>query len=316
MVEHPGFVFGLWVRWAESGRVDQPFRGATEAELAALERRVGFQLPADLRKWLALVSGVSTAAGCFLGASLEPIHLSIADAWFQNPEFRCRGWLPIGDDGCGNFYVLDLSDRGAIGAPVYFVDAGTDWRSQTYVMASSIWPFLHGTLRRDSEGEGDFSVRWPFDRTTTLDFDAALNQHAYPVRLAWERARELAEPVPRRERLVARGCGMGLRVSHAERAELREQALARWEHDTGSPSCERSEVVLHRTPLDWSSGWQSPGELRDELMCVATDLVPVLSRGWELFRCDVGDRIPQPEEVRAYASRMVRLRLSFTESLR
>lgn len=73
-------------------------------------------------------------------------YLDIASHYRLHPHWLERGWIPIAGDGCGSYYVLDLTARTRSGHPVLFLD----WEDSSvlgcgtpsYVVASGLWPFL------------------------------------------------------------------------------------------------------------------------------------------------------------------------------
>jgi hypothetical protein len=87
------------------------------------------------------------------------------------PEFRDLGWLPLGTDGCGCYYVLATRSVDLPLRPVYFIDPYQDggYGMPTYAVASGLWPFLRFLF------QSELSDRtWPFDRAVVLAADPAL----------------------------------------------------------------------------------------------------------------------------------------------
>jgi hypothetical protein len=84
---------------------------ATPSQVEALQQQLGQPLPAELRAVLGFCSGIK---GC-----LDAIDFTGASLAFGAEEIFPRG-LPIAADGCGNFWVLDLTPQTTQAAPVFF----------------------------------------------------------------------------------------------------------------------------------------------------------------------------------------------------
>lgn len=95
----------------------RPGTPADEAAVAVFERALGFQLPAEYRRYLLEVGGGALEANVLrsdervgvqalleLGSSLEARRRTYA-------ERVPHGFLPIADDGCGNLLLLALGGR-------------------------------------------------------------------------------------------------------------------------------------------------------------------------------------------------------------
>jgi hypothetical protein len=80
-------------------------------EIDSLQTHVGQPLPEELRMILSFCSGID---GC-----LDGIDFTGASMAFEHKEVFPNG-LPIARDGCGNFWVLDLTPHTAKAAPVFF----------------------------------------------------------------------------------------------------------------------------------------------------------------------------------------------------
>jgi hypothetical protein len=84
------------------------------------------------------------------------------------PSWAARGWLPVGDDGCGNYYVV-LPE----GCVVFVDSATTD--SPAYVVASKLERFI-GAMR------GGISF---FDEEALLEHDPDLARTSTLAALPW-----------------------------------------------------------------------------------------------------------------------------------
>jgi hypothetical protein len=153
-----------------------PPEGATRDQLDALERRIGFPVPASLRSWLSVCNGYIAGPGGLFGARPDDPFLDIAARFNGEVEFlrerRTKRWLPIAGDGCGNDYVLDVAASAGVAGAVYFVDSHDDPVRLAYAVGSSIPRFLTFLLE-DELGE----KRWPFD----ADYFLAHDPHATSI---------------------------------------------------------------------------------------------------------------------------------------
>jgi hypothetical protein len=148
------------------------------------QKRVYEALPASVQNWLALCDGVEVDERLHgLGAILET--LEIFDEWKE------KGWTPIGDDCCGNYYVcIPCELNGETRFPVVFLDAECD--DEGYIVASDPAIFyveqLKETLRclaAITAGEDDFEGdSWIFDEEKRLAED--LEIAAFGIWLPWD----------------------------------------------------------------------------------------------------------------------------------
>jgi cell wall assembly regulator SMI1 len=164
-------------------RVERPpspraVSGASDEQLAGLRRTLGFELPAELNRWLRVCNGVIAGPGGLYGADPPEDFLDIDGP--LRPGWRENRWIPVAGDGTGNQYVLDASRRHFDGDAVYFVDVMEDPDALSYVVASSLERFLRFLLLADL---GD--RRWPFDETHVSAVDPALPAVDPPNLLPW-----------------------------------------------------------------------------------------------------------------------------------
>lgn len=80
-------------------------------KISCLESRIGVPLPKDLCELIGFCSGIE--------GFLEQIDFSGENLSFEMSEIFPHG-LPIASDGCGNFWVLDITSETKSTAPVFF----------------------------------------------------------------------------------------------------------------------------------------------------------------------------------------------------
>ena len=138
--------------------------GATEDEIEAFVRRTGVSIPSDVKEWLAYTNGPLIGPGGVYGLDEYEHTYSFLQ------EFRELRWLPLGTDGCGDYYVLALESGDHPLQPVYFIDpipCGYD--SPAYAVASGFWQFLWFLFKRELGDD-----RWPFNSAFVLEHDPEL----------------------------------------------------------------------------------------------------------------------------------------------
>jgi hypothetical protein len=139
--------------------------GLCDADIEGFFQRIGMTVSSELRDWLRYTNGPCIGPGGLFGTRPHREHLDMGRALLRIPEFRANGWLPLGTDDCGGYYVL-TTGSGA----VFFVDPhGAGYGAPTYAVASGLWPFLRFLFRREL-GER----RWPFDPAEVLAHDPSL----------------------------------------------------------------------------------------------------------------------------------------------
>jgi hypothetical protein len=138
--------------------------GASDSEIDGFARKTGLTIPPEVREWLRFTDGPRIGPGGVFGLrDFEEVYGFLS-------EFRDRGWLPLGTDGCGDYYVLALDSEDRPLQPVYFIDPYVDGYSvPTYAVASSFWRFLWFLFNEELEERG-----WPFDPEFVLRHDATL----------------------------------------------------------------------------------------------------------------------------------------------
>ena len=179
----------------ERGRDRGPIRqvGASSGEIDDFERRVGLDLPDDLRDWLGFRNGTYLGEGGTWGVRPGIVHLDIESAldalrgqveWGIEQLRHSRAshdhlmsLLPVASDGCGSSYVIDVDGTCGIPGAVLFLDHETfakDWPD--YVVASGMWHFVRFMLERDRDIDLEtFDHPWPFDEAWVLRRDPKLS---------------------------------------------------------------------------------------------------------------------------------------------
>jgi len=139
-------------------------RGATDAQIEAFVRLQQVTIPPEVRNWPGFTNGPRIGPGGIFGLK------DFENVYGFMPEFKEQLWLPLGTDGCGDYYVLALDSEDRPLRPVYFIDpydSGCD--TPTYAIASGFWPFLRFLFRRELGERG-----WPFDAAFVLTSDPEL----------------------------------------------------------------------------------------------------------------------------------------------
>jgi len=142
-----------------------PFSGASAEQIAAFEQGTGLAMPRELSEWLFLCNGTRAGEGGLFGVDSCEAHLSIGWMLELYPEWKKRGWFPVGSDGCGNYYVM-CRDSVADSWPISFIDTGVNPESLAYAVGSSVGHFLLFILEEQHE-----QMNWPFDKDFVLDRD-------------------------------------------------------------------------------------------------------------------------------------------------
>lgn len=156
--------------------------GLSDAEIDGFTQRTGLPIPPELREWLHFTNGPCIGPGGLYG--IRPRELRDMEGVFEFlPEFKVNRWLPLGTDGCGNYYVLALASESTRIRPVYFIDASQEkgYKTPTYAVASELWLFLRFLFRLEL---GDRA--WPFDAKKVLVCDPDLAQ-VKGAPLPWEK---------------------------------------------------------------------------------------------------------------------------------
>lgn len=163
---------------ALDGKIVPP--GATESDFERFRVDTGLRLPAELEDWLSVSNGpfIGQAGYLGVGRGLEGGTMEKTLSVFQ--EFVRNQWFPICSDGCGNYYVFDVSDTFAPFRPVLFIDCFEAFDKPSFTASSNFWLFVtlylekDITLRHVTDDEEIMSYWWPFHEKETLDTDPEL----------------------------------------------------------------------------------------------------------------------------------------------
>jgi cell wall assembly regulator SMI1 len=151
--------------------------GASDRDFAKFAKRTGIKLPADIRAWLAITNGASGYFGVQSQSGCD-----IEEMWEHFPSWKSQGWIPIGRDSNGNYFVRPTleSPQSTI---VHFVDAD-DIDALAYAVASDTLRFALFTLEEEEALNNDLDYGWPFNETFVRSKDPQLI--ALGKRLPWK----------------------------------------------------------------------------------------------------------------------------------
>lgn len=162
---------------------DQYPKGVTEEDLVAFRSRTGVDLPEDVKAWLRITNG----APGFFGIGWAQRGCNMEDLWQLWPEMRAKGWIPIGSDEFGNFFVRVVPEPGGRGG-VFHVEA-TSMDRLVYVAASDA---LHYALFHLEHLEA-YRLRrtsgWPQDKEHVLSQDPEM-AHVEGAPFYWDLMRD------------------------------------------------------------------------------------------------------------------------------
>lgn len=125
-----------------------PLEQATDEELQAFTEWTGIELPDDVLAWLKIANGLFIGGQALLGIrTIRGRNLFDIDRVLKlHPSWKDKGWLPIGDDGFGDYYVIPLKGDYGPGFPVVFFDHEVDMDSAQYIVASDLEHFIRFTI--------------------------------------------------------------------------------------------------------------------------------------------------------------------------
>jgi hypothetical protein len=157
------------------------FPGVPEPDVVGFRERTGIELPRPVADWLRVCNGCAGPVGLLLGIGTGKRPFEIEDNYRIAPEWLELGFVPIGLDGCGGYYVVPTRGEFGAGFPVLYLDlTGESRTSPVCIFASDVWHFVCGHLKA---GEG--FDRWPFRKGFTLEFDPGIAAfHGVPF--LWE----------------------------------------------------------------------------------------------------------------------------------
>ena len=152
-------------------------QGFSESEISDLEGSLGFPLSPQLRDWVARYGHSMVGPGGI--ADMDPEDgMGILDRTQMHPEWAEQGWVPLGGEWCGNYYVVATHGEPNLPEPVYFVDASEDQDLPTYIAASSPSTFVGSLMSRE---KGTIDWHWPFDQAKTLALDPDIAKSSAPM---------------------------------------------------------------------------------------------------------------------------------------
>jgi cell wall assembly regulator SMI1 len=155
--------------------------GASDDEIEELSEYF-VELPAEMKEWLRLCNAPYFGGEVFLGVKPAPAFRLIESAYELYPDWEDYEWIPVSQDGCGNYYVLDVSQSVTDTRPVYFIDHEEGSDKPCYIAASGLWEFVRFALEQDLTKDR----RFPFDKEFVLAKDPRLESYAGDVPFAWQ----------------------------------------------------------------------------------------------------------------------------------
>jgi cell wall assembly regulator SMI1 len=159
-----------------------------DAEINALEDRIGTRVPDDLRDWLKISNGAFVGTVPLYGVHPPGFPLRMEKILEIYPLWREKKWIPISSDGCGNYYLMATQGEFGQGHPIFFVEAVTDETAPRYIVASDLGHFL--VLVMESElAQRDLDAvetelepsPWFNEQKVLHDDPAILNFHGVPL---------------------------------------------------------------------------------------------------------------------------------------
>ncbi|REK10795.1 MAG: SMI1/KNR4 family protein [Planctomycetota bacterium] len=161
----------------------------SEAEIDAFEGRMGFPVPDDLREWLGSVNGAFVGTVVSFGVRTSEPFLDMESILNIFTSWREKKWLPVGNDGCGNYYVMITQGEYGEGFPIVFVEAVVDHQTPRYIVASDLGHFLIFLAEDELESELSDELEigpsaWFDKQKVTHDDPAILRFHG--IALPWE----------------------------------------------------------------------------------------------------------------------------------
>lgn len=153
--------------------------GATEVDLKEFTSRTGVDFPDDVKEWLRITNGPSG----FYGVGSAQKGSNMEELWELRPDLRQPGWIPVGTDDFGNFYVRVVPESGGRGGVFYVEATSTD--ELAYAAASDTLHFAQFSLEERLHVTPEFSSMeeaiksgklygWPRDKSFVLSKDPDL----------------------------------------------------------------------------------------------------------------------------------------------
>lgn len=154
-------------------------KGAVEEEFLAFRARTGIDLPDDVKHWLR----ITNAPSGFFGIGSAQKGSNMEELWQLVPQLRREGWIPVGRDTSGNFYVRVVLEAGKRGGVFYVHGTNTD--ELACVVASSTLHFALFCLEELEAGRSGQAYGWPQDKAFVLSKDPEL-VHVEGARFFWD----------------------------------------------------------------------------------------------------------------------------------
>lgn len=145
---------------------------ANDSDIEELAAEIPQSFPKELRQWLMICNSTLHVPGSLFGIKPEKDWLDISRKITLYPEWKKLGWTPIGDDGCGNVYVLVNDENGL--RPIVFIEMIEGSNQLTYTVASELFKFLFFMLTEEAaflKEEEERDRRWPFDKEWVVQHD-------------------------------------------------------------------------------------------------------------------------------------------------
>ena len=176
-----------------------PVVGQTEENLQAFMERTNLVLPPEILAFFKIANGLPVGSRGLDGISPTRRYRKrpkyrypdVESVYSYLPEFQDAGWLPIGTDGCGSYYVIPLQGDFGPGFPVVFHDHENEY-NPTYIVASGLEQFVKFLIEEEVMnatlpwGESNYpGWGWPFDKEAVLKRDPAILNFT-GVRIPWE----------------------------------------------------------------------------------------------------------------------------------
>jgi hypothetical protein len=143
-------------------------KGVTEKDLRAFRSRTGIELPEDVKQWLKITNG----APQFFGIGEAQKGSNMEELWRLCPRLRDIGWIPVGEDNFGNYFVRVASESGGRSG-VFYAEATMPDKLE-YAVASDTLHFALFYLRHFEACQSWKMSGWPEDKSFVLSQDPEL----------------------------------------------------------------------------------------------------------------------------------------------
>lgn len=158
-------------------------QGANKVEIEKLSEYLAFSIPGELVDWLSFCNAPFVGGGAiFLGVPPAPKSRLIKLACQSYPFWVKNKWIPISEDGFGNYYALDVNGNSLGTRPVYFIDHEESYDKPCYIAASGLWVFIRFILEKEKTKD----KRFPFDKNYVLEKDPLLKAYEGIIPLPWQ----------------------------------------------------------------------------------------------------------------------------------